>query len=131
MRSIARRFTGKITNGSDTTTLTLIPQPLLRYDAPDDGVIDGAVFSFAMGTDPEILLVIEAKQFKAGSPAFRYAPARANFQALNLALEGRQVWNVPFEREYLNTRAGQKPWSDGPFFPMTPNQPLPPPEQLR
>jgi hypothetical protein len=61
MRSIARQFSGelKIPN-AQPSKLTLLPQPLHRYQAPEQGVIDGAIFSFAVGTDPEILLVIEA-----------------------------------------------------------------------
>ena len=39
-----------------------MPQPLLRYAAPDSGVIDGAVFAFAEATDPEALLILEARR---------------------------------------------------------------------
>ena len=110
------------------TVLTLIPQPLLRHEAADDGVVDGAVFSLAMGTDPEILLVIQCKRADDGSSTYQYAPFRANYLGLTLELKGREVWNAPLEVAYRQTRAGDSPWSSGPFFPMTPKQPLPPAE---
>ena len=37
----------------------LAPQPLLRYRDPDALEREGAVFAFAMDTDPEVLLLIE------------------------------------------------------------------------
>ena len=131
MRSIARQFTGKMEMpDGQITTLTLIPQPLLRYESSDDGIMDGAVFSLAQGTDPEILLAIEAKQTKQGATAFFYAPMRANFLGLRLEREGSQVWSAPMLLDLRHTTAGQQPWSNEPFFPMTPKTPLPPPEEL-
>lgn len=131
MRSIARKFTGKLeTSDGQTATLALIPQPLLRYEAAEDGVLDGTVFSLAQGTDPEILLVIEAKQGRDGARAFFYAPMRANYLGLKLELEGSLVWSAPMLLELRGTTAGQQPWSNEPFFPMTPKTPLPPPERL-
>lgn len=131
MRSIARQFIGKLrTSDGQTATLTLIPQPLLRYQSVKDGIIDGAVFSFAQGTDPEILLVLEAKRSKDGETAFFYAPVRANYLGLSLEFEGSEVWSAPMLLELRQTRAGQQPWASQPFFPMTPKDPLPPPEGL-
>jgi hypothetical protein len=131
MRSIARRFTGKLeTPDGQTSTLTLIPQPLLRYQSADDGIMDGAVFSLAQGTDPEILLAIEARRTKQGAMAFFYAPMRANFLGLTLERQGSQVWSAPMLLDLRHTTAGQQPWSNEPFFPMTPKTPLPPPDQL-
>ncbi len=132
MRTIARRFSGTLTGrDGNETQLTLKPQPLLRYQDAGEKVIDGAVFSLAMGTDPEILLVIEANQADNSTTSYRYAAARANFLSLKLELDGQEIWQAPEQMELQRTRAGEKPWSDEPFFPMTPLQPLPPPEELR
>src|SRR5262249_19517490 len=44
---------------NDQEKLRLLPRPLYRYD-PDSGpVVDGAIFAFVQGTDPESLLLIE------------------------------------------------------------------------
>ena len=37
----------------------LNPQPLLQYHQPDSPDHEGAIFAFAMDTDPEVLLLIE------------------------------------------------------------------------
>ncbi len=89
MRSIARRFTGKLeTPDGQTSTLTLIPQPLLRYQSADDGIMDGAVFSLAQGTDPEILLAIEARRTKQGCDGVFLRPDACQF----LGLDVRARW---------------------------------------
>lgn len=131
MRSIARQFIGKlVARDGQVSALTLIPQPLLRYASATDGVIDGGVFSLALGTDPEILLVIEAKKSKGGKVAFHYAPMRANYLELSLEHRGEVVWSAPEIIELQQTQAGQEPWASEPFFPMTPGSPLPPADQL-
>ncbi len=132
MRSIARQFAGTLSiPNRQPSQLTLLPQPLVRYQAPKEGVIDGAVFSFAVGTDPELLLVIEAQKAADGSVAFMYAPARAHYHALELKREGTTVWNAAMVIALESTQAGQKPWANDPFFVFTPKQPLPAPEDLR
>ena len=65
--------------------LRLLPQPLYRYKSTDPDVVDGALFAFvtSAGTDPEALLVIEArKSASMDAPVWQYAVAR--FTDLNL-----------------------------------------------
>ena len=47
-------------DSTDREELRLLPKPLYRYEPKAGPVIDGAVFAFVMGTDPESLLLIEA-----------------------------------------------------------------------
>ncbi len=132
MRSIARQFSGTLSvPNRQISQLTLLPQPLVRYQSPAEGVIDGAVFSLAVGTDPELLLVIEAKKVADGSVAFMYAPARSHYHALELKRNGNPVWSAEMAISLEMTRAGQRPWSNDPFFVFTPKNPLPLPEDLR
>jgi hypothetical protein len=111
--------------------LTLIPQPLVRYEAPADGVIDGAVFSLAVVTDPEILLIVEARKGDSGSASWQYAAARAHYQDLELRHNRQVVWRAPSVIELENTRAGQLPFAEQPYFIFFPTKPLPAPEDLR
>jgi hypothetical protein len=54
-------------------------------------VLDGGVFAFVQGTDPEILLSIEA----AGKePQWRFAAARMQNCAVWVNLDGRPVWRA-------------------------------------
>jgi hypothetical protein len=64
MKSLSRRFTSTMlgwrSDKSDREELRLLPQPLFRYDSKRKDLLDGAVFAFTQGTDPESLLLIEA-----------------------------------------------------------------------
>ena len=40
--------------------LRLMPTPLLRYSSATNKIIDGALFAFAQGTNPEALVLVEA-----------------------------------------------------------------------
>lgn len=63
MRRLARRFSGKVSDGpvtADRTTfknLRLLPQPIYRYSTD---AADGAIFAFSEGTNPAVLLCLEA-----------------------------------------------------------------------
>ena len=69
MKSIAGRFKAVMTGwqGDDTDQeeLRLLPRPLYRYDLknakdPDPNLLDGALFAYVQGTDPEVVLILEA-----------------------------------------------------------------------
>lgn len=132
MRSIARQFSGTLSiPDNQPNQLDLIPQPLIRYQSPDQNTVDGAIFSLAVATDPEIILVIEARKAANGSLGWHYAAARSHYQALSLRREGQLVWSAAPVAELANTKAGQRPWANEPYFIFTPSQPLPSPENLR
>jgi hypothetical protein len=46
--------------GAGWTQLRLLPKPWLRCGKASSGVEDGALFAFALGTDPEVVLKISA-----------------------------------------------------------------------
>ncbi len=55
---------------------TLLPQPVYRYSDPNTGLIDGSLFLFAIGTNPEVFLFVECHG-KDGEPrAWQYGVAR-------------------------------------------------------
>ncbi len=56
MRRLAREFQGQLRSEQ----LRLMSQPLYRYDHADQGIVDGSMFALAQGTNPEIILLIEA-----------------------------------------------------------------------
>ena len=132
MRAIVRQFSGSIKSptGELDSQLKLIPQPLLRYQSPPDGIIDGAVFSLAVVTDPEIFLIVEAIDGSAGQSGWRWAAVRAHYWGLSLERGGKPVWqaeqNMPLER----TKANQPPEALGSYFLFTPADRLPPADQL-
>lgn len=60
MRQLARQFSvrERLLNG-DVVECRLLAQPIDRYSAPDDKLLDGAIFAFANGTNPELGLLLE------------------------------------------------------------------------
>jgi len=97
MKALARRFDATLVgwkrDDSDRQELRLMPRPLHRYEKPPGEVIDGAVFSFAMGTDPEVILLIEAVE-KAGRQQWQFAFARRTSGELQARLNGEIVWTA-------------------------------------
>jgi hypothetical protein len=105
MRGLARTFQVRlVSDKGDRTQLRVMPQPVFRYAAPDANVIDGAMFSFVVATDPEALLLIEAVG-PAGDATWRYAFARFHYWQLDAVdASGETVWTA--EADY--TQAAHK-----------------------
>ena len=74
--------------------MRLLAQPIYRYEKPEGDLIDGALFVFVLGTDPEALLLIEAHQVD-GTPRWQYGLARMSNVNLRVSDRGRPVWEVP------------------------------------
>lgn len=90
MRSFAKQFEvtmlGFNDQNSDREQLRLLTTPVYRYQLKDNrtlhrDLIDGAVFAFAQGTDPEALLIVELVQHD-DKPQWEYAMVRATAGAL-------------------------------------------------
>ena len=72
--------------------LRLLTNPIYRYASPDRGVTDGALFAFVVGTDPEALLVVEARGEE--HDTWQYALARLNRDELAAYRQEREVWRT-------------------------------------
>jgi hypothetical protein len=68
--------------------LRLLPRPI--YRTPESVAEEVALFVFVQGTDPECVLLLEAKSDK----TWRYAFARQNEGSLVANLDGKQVLNM-------------------------------------
>jgi len=102
MKSLGARFTATLTGWKDDESerevLRLLPRPLYRYDmkAAEDthpDLRDGALFAFVQGTDPEVLLLVEAVVLD-DRLRWQYAFARATSGALEARLGDQLVWKV-------------------------------------
>ena len=91
MRSIARRYSATIQT-QDESELRLKEQPLFRYTESAAGVLDGAIFDFAMTTDPELLLLLEARETN-GKQAWHVAFARFGNKGMTVKEGDRIVWS--------------------------------------
>ena len=67
----ARQFTAQVQRENSKWEMRLLSQPIYRYEITDEAgsIVDGAVFAFVWtaGTDPEMLVVIEARRTDQGS----------------------------------------------------------------
>jgi hypothetical protein len=100
MRGLAKEFTAVLTDFRRTNTgerqeLRLLTQPLFRYRSTDAALIDGAMFAFVLGTDPEMFLLIEARQSQ-GNSGWQYGVARMNNDSMIALHKEQEVFH--FER---------------------------------
>jgi hypothetical protein len=94
MREIARRFSATLIHPRrGTNTLRLLPQPVYRYHEFPENIVDGGLFAFVQGTDPEVLLIVEVEKADGGL-AWNYAVSRMNMHELHVALDGKEVWSA-------------------------------------
>ncbi len=95
MRRLAQEFTGhSIDRDAKRWELRLLPTPLYRYPAAKAGVVDGALFALmsSAGTDPEVLLLIEAKEAD-GKPRWEYACGRFSDWELRVHRKDKEVFS--------------------------------------
>ncbi len=112
MRQIVRRFS--VTDdfeGADADELRMMSTPLVRY--ADKATIDGALFVYSHGTDPELLVIVEAVPPKdsdvegtksastrtddsAAGAGWRVALAPMTSYAITAELDGVEYWSVPW-----------------------------------
>jgi len=92
MRDLRKRFAAHERETSEgRIELRPLTSPLYRYEDVASAVIDGAIFSFANGTNPEVLLVLEAHKTK-DAAVWRYGLAQMTGAAVAVQLDGKQVW---------------------------------------
>jgi hypothetical protein len=97
MRALARDFSASTRDSSEKRLeLRLLPQPLYRYESTEPDVLDGALFAFVTATDPEALLVIEAREHaQLDGPAWDYAICRLTDLGLLVRHKGKDVFTAP------------------------------------
>ncbi len=105
MKLLAEQFQSTMlgwkNDSSDRETLRLLPRPLYRYEAADEAdgavvdgtAVDGAVFAFVIGTDPETLLLLEAIK-KGDAMIWQYAFARRTSGELDGRHRDQVVWKA-------------------------------------
>jgi hypothetical protein len=93
MRAICRTFTAHETAVVEgRIELRQLSSPLFRYADETAGIVDGAIFAFANGTNPEVLVVLEAYAAKGDKPGWRCACAQMTGGAVAVERDGKEVW---------------------------------------
>ena len=108
MRRLLGRFMASDEfEGKSRWELAPLTTPLSRYGKENSAVLDGALFVFAHGTDPEVFVLIEARKSDDGY-AWHYALAPMTGYALKVSLDDKQVWEIGWRRPPFDP--------DEPFF---------------
>jgi len=96
MRALTRGFVVEDDfQGQSWQTLRLLSKPFARYGKAGTDVLDGALFCFVLTTDPEVLLMLEARRGGHGFE-WQYAFAPMTIYPVRASWKGKKVW----EREY-------------------------------
>jgi len=100
MRAIARQFRGVARMGPPRYEpgarweLGLLTSPIYRYSGAGRDVLEGAIFVWAMGTDPQLLLLLEAQQ-REGATHWRAAFTRLSGFELAASFGEKEIWTSP------------------------------------
>jgi hypothetical protein len=94
MRRLAGRFDAH-QFWEDRFEVRLLPKPIYRYKDADGGIVDGAVFALVHGTNPEVLLLIEAHATDAGEPHWKAAFGSLAGARCIVRLDGKEYWTCP------------------------------------
>lgn len=98
MKALAQQFRSTLLGWEDDDSereeLRLLPSPIYRYEiAKPDRVLDGGLFAFVSGTDPEAALVIEAFDGE-DHWEWQYALVRQTSGKLEARFQEKVVWQV-------------------------------------
>ncbi|HJT30455.1 MAG TPA: hypothetical protein VJ783_00205 [Pirellulales bacterium] len=111
LKSLARDFRttllGWNADDSDREELRMLPRPVYRYEPDSAGPLDGAIFAFVQGTDPETFLLLEAAHAGGegdGDYEWRYALARRTSGKMETRYRGQIVWTAERLLDYSDPK---------------------------
>ncbi len=121
LKLLAQKFTGHQFWDPDNSRFELrrLERPLHTYRDEDDGLSEGALYTLANGTNPEIVLFVEARVNPTDKTksVWQYAAGRLAHAELHLEYDGKEVFNAPRGNR---VSAANKPYWLG-FIESTPN----------
>jgi hypothetical protein len=98
LKRLTQRFSATIQNGVDNRDqMRLMPTPICRYADAESGLIDGAVFGYTMGTNPDVLLVIELHRAPPGGSEWRCGAAGMTSAGFVVRLDQNEIVSQPFD----------------------------------
>jgi hypothetical protein len=93
LRSLARRIEAGEVRRGETYALRLLERPIYTYSDEKLGIVDGAIFAMSYGTNPEVLVQIEARA-TGGKPAWQVALARMSAAEITVTMGGKELWKA-------------------------------------
>lgn len=118
LKELHRRFAAhEVSPVEGRIELRPLSSPLVRYADPKAGILDGAILAFVNGTNPEVLLALEARTRPNASSTWQYALVQLTGAKVVAGLDGKTVWEEgdadppTFKTNYVNG------WMSGPESP--------------
>ncbi len=111
MRTVAESFTASVEFQYDKDShyeLRLLPRPLYRYGSAEGKTLDGTLWAFVQGTNPEVLLLVESRPAPDQTLRWNYAFAAMTSYPAQARRNGKTVWKV--ERQPIPTPTTQGPY---------------------
>lgn len=94
MRSILDTLDASVDlGGQGAYQLREVPRPIIRYADSESNIIDGAIFTLSEGTNPKLLLILEARGPASGN--WHYAIAPVTIHKAKASLAKTEVFRVP------------------------------------
>jgi hypothetical protein len=94
MRDIAERFDAH-QFWKERFELRLLPKPIYRYEDPESGIVDGAIYGLVHGTNPEVLLLIEAHKIDDGTARWKVGFGSLAGARCVVRLDEKEYWTCP------------------------------------
>lgn len=114
LKQLVQKFTGHQFWDPDNTKYDLrrLERPLYTYRDEEGGLLEGGLFTLANGTNPEIMLFVEARLEPKDSkkPVWRYTAGRLAHAELHVLYEGKEVCTAP--RGHRVSAADKPYWLD-------------------
>jgi hypothetical protein len=110
MKTLARSFSATLLGWApgdpDREELRLLQQPIYRYECDERELLDGALFAFVQGTDPEALLMLEAVPSGSGEKDFEweFAFGRRTSGWLEARYGDRIIWKAEKNPEWRDPK---------------------------
>jgi hypothetical protein len=98
MKRLARSLSASSQWQGQQFELRLLETEVYRYSQPKSGLVDGAAFVFAVDSNPEAILFVEAhaSDTSKGAPgSWKYTFARMSAASLSFRRGDTEVWSVP------------------------------------
>jgi hypothetical protein len=114
LKETARRFSATSIDEvapAGAQEMRLLNQPLVRYSAPGEGILDAALFGLTNnGTNPDLILALEIVGNTGGPLEWRYAAAQMTSARLHMRLDDKEVWAAPYVRVVTGSLHDQERW---------------------
>lgn len=92
MKGLVEQFSLSEQYNNESFELRLLPRPVYRYEDEENDLIDGGLFIFAHGTNPEALGVIECRK-EASEKVWSYGFLPLAGAAVTAKLDSKTVWS--------------------------------------